>query len=212
MIQRVDVLTGGASSVYGADAVSGVVNFIMDTNFTGVRLDAQYSFYPARQRRPQPVIAALDAPNRNFGYPTGSVADGGTCDSSLAIGAAFDDGRGHVIGLCRLPPARTRSPRAGATTALRADLAHRAQMPQAPAPAPIRLTDFTCGGSATSANGTFFTNVADLPGRPEPDLHPRLDAVQFRADQLLPAARTSATRSARSPITRSARRCSRTSK
>ena len=45
MIQRVDVLTGGASSVYGSDAISGVVNFIMDTNFTGVRLDSQYSFF-----------------------------------------------------------------------------------------------------------------------------------------------------------------------
>ena len=33
LIKRVDVLTGGASSVYGADAVAGVVNFIMDTNF-----------------------------------------------------------------------------------------------------------------------------------------------------------------------------------
>ena len=34
LIKRVEVLTGGASSVYGADAVAGVVNFIMDTEFT----------------------------------------------------------------------------------------------------------------------------------------------------------------------------------
>src|SRR6185369_15680537 len=45
LIKRVEVLTGGASSVYGADAVAGVVNFIMDTNFTGIRFDGQYSFY-----------------------------------------------------------------------------------------------------------------------------------------------------------------------
>ena len=44
MVERVDVLTGGASSVYGADAVAGVVNFIMDTDFEGLRVDAQYSF------------------------------------------------------------------------------------------------------------------------------------------------------------------------
>ena len=43
MIKRVDVLTGGASSVYGADAVAGVVNFIMDTNYRGLRIDAQAS-------------------------------------------------------------------------------------------------------------------------------------------------------------------------
>src|SRR5438477_1609528 len=45
LIKRVEVLTGGASSVYGADAVAGVVNFIIDTNFTGIRFDGQYSFY-----------------------------------------------------------------------------------------------------------------------------------------------------------------------
>src|SRR5579859_602135 len=45
LVERVDVLTGGASATYGADAVSGVVNFIMLKNFEGVRLDAQYSGY-----------------------------------------------------------------------------------------------------------------------------------------------------------------------
>src|SRR5215210_7490470 len=44
-VDRIDVLTGGASSVYGADAVSGVVNFIMDTDFEGIRVDAQYSLF-----------------------------------------------------------------------------------------------------------------------------------------------------------------------
>src|SRR6185295_14672686 len=65
MIQRVDVLTGGASSVYGSDAVSGVVNFIMDTNFTGVRLDSQYSFFQhANNDTRSTVLDALNAPNR----------------------------------------------------------------------------------------------------------------------------------------------------
>ena len=44
LIQRVDVLTGGASSTYGADAVAGAVNFVMDTHFTGVKIDGTYSF------------------------------------------------------------------------------------------------------------------------------------------------------------------------
>src|SRR6202795_2032946 len=39
LIERVDILTGGASAVYGADAVAGVVNFILNTHFQGVRLD-----------------------------------------------------------------------------------------------------------------------------------------------------------------------------
>ncbi|MDB5442327.1 MAG: TonB-dependent receptor, partial [Phenylobacterium sp.] len=37
LIDRVDVLTGGASAVYGSDAISGVVNFILMKNFEGVR-------------------------------------------------------------------------------------------------------------------------------------------------------------------------------
>ena len=41
LIDRVDVLTGGASSVYGSDAVSGVVNYILKRNLDGLVLDAQ---------------------------------------------------------------------------------------------------------------------------------------------------------------------------
>lgn len=40
LIKRIDILTGGASAVYGSDAVAGVVNFILDDRFTGLRLDA----------------------------------------------------------------------------------------------------------------------------------------------------------------------------
>ena len=45
MIERVDVLTGGASAVYGSDAVAGVVNFIMKKDFEGVQVSSQYNFY-----------------------------------------------------------------------------------------------------------------------------------------------------------------------
>lgn len=41
MIDRVEILTGGASAVYGADGVSGVVNFILKRNFEGVDVRAQ---------------------------------------------------------------------------------------------------------------------------------------------------------------------------
>ena len=41
LVERVEVLTGGASSIYGADAVSGVVNFIMKDNFEGTEIDLQ---------------------------------------------------------------------------------------------------------------------------------------------------------------------------
>ncbi|HEX6639210.1 MAG TPA: TonB-dependent receptor plug domain-containing protein, partial [Steroidobacteraceae bacterium] len=41
-IERIDVLTGGASAVYGSDAVAGVVNIIYKKNFEGVAFDGQY--------------------------------------------------------------------------------------------------------------------------------------------------------------------------
>jgi len=40
LLKRVDVVTGGASAVYGSDGVTGVVNFIMDTSFNGVKVSA----------------------------------------------------------------------------------------------------------------------------------------------------------------------------
>jgi iron complex outermembrane receptor protein len=41
LIQRVDVVTGGASAVYGSDAMVGVVNFIPDKNFNGLKIQGQ---------------------------------------------------------------------------------------------------------------------------------------------------------------------------
>src|SRR5690606_33164745 len=39
LIERVDIVTGGASAAYGSDAFSGVVNFILDRDFTGFKAD-----------------------------------------------------------------------------------------------------------------------------------------------------------------------------
>jgi iron complex outermembrane recepter protein len=155
IVDRVDVLTGGASSVYGADAVSGVVNFIMDTDFEGVRLDAQYSFYQHTNRLEDSDYPGLiDGPAglnaRGFGYPRGHVADGGTFDVNLAIGAGFDDGRGHVVAYAGYR-------KLDEVTQGRRDYsacASQARTPAQVAANGARLAD--CGGSATSANGTII--------------------------------------------------------
>ncbi len=42
MIKRVDVVTGGLSAVYGSDAITGVINFITDRDFNGVKAEAKY--------------------------------------------------------------------------------------------------------------------------------------------------------------------------
>ena len=43
LLKRVDIVTGGASAVYGSDAVSGVINYVVDNGFNGVKVNAQGS-------------------------------------------------------------------------------------------------------------------------------------------------------------------------
>jgi iron complex outermembrane receptor protein len=105
VVKRIEVLTGGASSTYGADAVSGVVNFIMDTEFTGIRFDGQYSVYQHsnRDRGLGNSRSMYDILNlrigqglNGYGYPTGSVVDGGAFDGTVSIGSNFADDKGHA--------------------------------------------------------------------------------------------------------------------
>lgn len=69
LIERVEIITGGASAIYGADAVTGVINFIMKKDFDGFELDASYG---------------KTAEN-----------DGEKNDLSLSWGTNFDNGKGN---------------------------------------------------------------------------------------------------------------------
>ncbi len=151
LIKRVDVLTGGASSVYGADAVSGVVNFVMDTDFEGFRLDGQYSLYQHNNRASNDVRGALNA--RNFGFPDGNVVDGGTIDATAAFGVGFDDGRGHITayGGYRKINAITQDKRDYSSCSLSANTA---------AASTTLGRIYNCGGSGTSAPGSFYVSGA----------------------------------------------------
>ncbi|HEV2365767.1 MAG TPA: TonB-dependent receptor [Caulobacteraceae bacterium] len=93
IVKRVEVLTGGASSIYGSDAIAGVVNFITDRDFNGLRMDAEYSFFQDDNN-----YTNLQELARSSGIapPTGSVADGGVVNISVVAGKDFDGGRGHV--------------------------------------------------------------------------------------------------------------------
>ncbi len=94
LIQKVDVLTGGASAVYGADAVAGVVNFVMNDHFEGFRFDANDSFYNHSQHDGG---AVTDLQAAGFTVPTGSVTDGQTADFTAILGSNFDDGKGNAV-------------------------------------------------------------------------------------------------------------------
>jgi len=71
LIQRVEVMTGGASAVYGSEAIAGVVNFILDDEFKGVRLHGQAN-----------LSDKGDAPRQLL---------------SGVAGTGFADGRGHIV-------------------------------------------------------------------------------------------------------------------
>lgn len=71
LIERVDVVTGGASAAYGSDAVAGVTNFILDTDFTGLKGSAQFGIT--------------------------DEGDGQTWNGNLAFGTGFAGGRGHIL-------------------------------------------------------------------------------------------------------------------
>jgi outer membrane receptor protein involved in Fe transport len=93
LVERVEVLTGGASAVYGADAVSGVVNFILRDNLDGVHIDTQYSTY--QHENDNRALRSLVG-SRGFETAPSSVTDGAKRDITIAAGTNFADGKGNV--------------------------------------------------------------------------------------------------------------------
>ncbi len=71
LIERVEVLTGGASAVYGSDAISGVVNFVLKDNFEGVEAFA--------------------------GYEVTEEGDADIWSTGLTLGGNFDNDRGNAV-------------------------------------------------------------------------------------------------------------------
>ncbi len=93
LVKRVEVLTGGASAVYGSDAVAGVVNFILDDTFEGVRLDYQQSVYQHKNDNSK-ISDIVEA--TGFETPSSSVSDGDISAFSVALGGSFGEDRGYV--------------------------------------------------------------------------------------------------------------------
>ncbi len=95
LIKRVEILTGGASAIYGSDAVAGVVNFILDDKFEGVQIDLNHSFFNHSQQTSQGVKDANAA--RGFTLPGNIDADGKVTDFNLTLGGNFADGKGNAV-------------------------------------------------------------------------------------------------------------------
>lgn len=147
LIRRVEVLTGGASAVYGSDAVSGVVNFIMNDRFEGVQVDLNHSFYNHRQQNAQGVsdiVASRAVTNSNeFKVPGNKSSDGKSTNFSLLLGSNFAGNRGNATLFFnyKKDDALLQSERDFSACSLGSNAA-----------------GFVCGGSGTSATGRI-TNL-----------------------------------------------------
>ena len=76
MLERIDVVTGGASAVYGSDAMAGAVNFVLKDDFEGVEIDSKYRF-------------SEEGDGELWG-------DSEVFNISALIGSNLDNGRGNV--------------------------------------------------------------------------------------------------------------------
>lgn len=137
LIERVEVLTGGASATYGSDAIAGVVNFITIEDFEGVQFDYQFSQYTHENKSPLAEIV------RDAGYelPPKNVSDGDTHNLSLMLGFSPPDGKGNltVYATWRDISAVTQSQRDHSACAIFGN----------------DFGDLECGGSWTIPDGQF---------------------------------------------------------
>ncbi len=93
LLDKVEVLTGGASSVYGSDAVAGVVNFILDDEFVGMKSSFYHGFYQHKNDNSslRDLVASYD-----YALAPKDVTTGDTEKVSVAFGGEIDGGKGHI--------------------------------------------------------------------------------------------------------------------
>lgn len=149
LVERVDVLTGGASATYGSDAIAGVVNFVMNKDFEGARFDANYSFY---QHNNDNDIQSLlqefaDGNPSQYDVPDGNVTDGESIDLTAVLGGFFDNDKGHAMAFAGYQ--KTNEILQGDRDYSQCALGTRNSG-----------TEFTCAGSSTNQ----FTNLLDFSG------------------------------------------------
>jgi outer membrane receptor protein involved in Fe transport len=145
LIERVEVMTGGASATYGSDAVAGVVNFMMKDDFEGVQFDYQGSTY--YHDNDNQFYQDLVSEN-GFPVPSGTVSDGEIENWSLIMGGNFDNGRGNITAYATYREVQPvlQSARDYSSCAL-------------------NNTGDGCFGSGTSREGTFIVpGIADAVG------------------------------------------------
>ncbi|GIS22762.1 MAG: hypothetical protein CM15mP123_06640 [Gammaproteobacteria bacterium] len=83
LIKQVDLLTGGKSTIYGSDAIGGVINFQLDRKFSGVDISYQHSFY--NHQNDDKRLRSLHTSN-NYNLAPKSVSDGHNDAIQISLG------------------------------------------------------------------------------------------------------------------------------
>lgn len=99
LVERVEIVTGGASAVYGSDAIGGVANFILRDDFEGAEFDFLYGFNQTNNNDSVAQLALENFPGEN--PISGGLTDNPTFDFSAIIGANLDNGKGNVTAYFR---------------------------------------------------------------------------------------------------------------
>ncbi|MFL2780298.1 MAG: TonB-dependent receptor domain-containing protein [Gammaproteobacteria bacterium] len=86
LVKRIDVVTGGKSTIYGSDAIGGVINFILDRSFEGVKIDFQGGFYNHSNNNNYLREIHLSKP---YALAPNSVSDGNQESISIVVGHKF---------------------------------------------------------------------------------------------------------------------------
>lgn len=95
LIKNVEVLTGGASTVYGSDAIAGVVNFELNNKFEGIQLSANTSGYQHDNYNPY-MQSLLDS--EGYGYQSGNTTmDGRQYSVDMVIGSKIFNESAHFV-------------------------------------------------------------------------------------------------------------------
>jgi iron complex outermembrane recepter protein len=178
LIENVQILTGGASSIYGSDAVAGVVNFKLLDNFQGVKLVANGAGYfhnNSNDQGSESTLAAFNASGLGTFTPApSSVATGATQELTFIAGMNSPDNKGNATFYA------TYRNIAKATQNLYSYSACSMLSGYAP---PYGNGMFTCGGSHTSYPGTFYfftpTNTYENTIGPGGKLLPVSDEAEF---------------------------------
>lgn len=99
LVERVEIVTGGASAVYGSDAIGGVANFILRDDFEGFEVDFLYGFNQTNNNDSLSQAALDAAPAETV--LSGGLTDNPTFDISGIIGTNLDNGKGNVTAYFR---------------------------------------------------------------------------------------------------------------